>query len=294
MTVSIHPLAVVEPGARLGAGAVVGPFCHVGAEVELADDVRLVSHVVVCGRARLGAGARVFPFAVVGSPTQDLKSAGDEGTLEIGEGCVVREGVTINAGTRAGGGETRIGKNCAFLAYSHVAHDCRIGENVVLSNNVLLGGHVEIGDHAMIGGGTAVHQRARIGAHAFVAGLSGLEGDVIPYGLAGGNRAHLFGLNLVGLRRRGFSPERISRLRAAYRLIFGGETGAAGVVFADRIEAAANAYGGDADVATLIDFLREPSERPLCAPRSPKSAVADFGVDAQTGNARFAGAPDAE
>jgi UDP-N-acetylglucosamine acyltransferase len=270
MAASIHPLAVVEPGARLGAGVAIGPFCHVGGEVDLGEGVHLVSHVVVAGRTRLGARARVFPFAVVGSPTQDLKSAQDEGTLMIGDDCVIREGVTVNAGTRAGGGETRIGARCAFLAYSHVAHDCRLGNDVVLSNNVLLGGHVEIGDHAMIGGGTAVHQHARIGAHAFVGGLSGLEGDLIPFGLAGGNRAHLFGLNLVGLRRHGYSPERIARLRAAYRLLFAREAETGDLVLAERVEAAANAYGEDADVATLIDFLRAPSQRPLCAPR-PRS-----------------------
>jgi UDP-N-acetylglucosamine acyltransferase len=270
MGVSIHPLAVVESGARLGDGVVVGPFCHLGADVEIGAGAELASHVVVAGRTRIGAGARISPFAAIGTATQDLKSLADEGTLVIGDDCLVREGVTINAGTKAGGGETRIGDRCAFLAFSHVAHDCRLGDDVVLSNHALLGGHVEIGDHVMIGGGTAVHQHVRIGAHAFIAGLSGLEGDVIPFALAGGNRAHLFGLNLVGLRRRRFSPARIAQLRAAYRLLFTREEGDGDLVLADRIEAVANAYGADADVAALIDFLRAPSNRPLCAPRAAR------------------------
>jgi UDP-N-acetylglucosamine acyltransferase len=268
MAVSIHKLAVVDSGARLEDGAGIGPFCHIGAGAVIGAGARLASHVVVAGKTRIGPRVCVHPFAVIGTPSQDLKSAADEGTLVIGADCVIREGVTINAGTRAGGGETRIGDRCALLAYSHVGHDCRLGDHVVLSNNVLLGGHVEIGDHVMIGGGTAVHQHARIGAHAFVAGLSALEGDVIPFGLAGGNRAHLFGLNLAGLRRRSFSPERIARLRAAYRLLFSREEDGGDLVLADRLEVAANAYGDSEDVAALLDFLRAPSNRPLCAPRA--------------------------
>jgi len=294
MSVSIHPLALVESGARLHEGVAVGPYCRVGAEAELGAGARLESHVVVAGRTRIGAGARIFSFAVVGSPSQDLKSAADGGTLTIGDGCLIREGVTINAGSFAGGGETLIGDHCAFLAHCHVAHDCRLGDHVVLSNGVLLGGHVEIGDHVMIGGGTAVHQLARIGAHAFVAGLSGLEGDLIPFGLAGGNRANLFGLNLVGLRRRGFSGERIARLRAAYRLLFLREKGAAEIVLSERIEAVANAYGGDDDVESLIAFLRAPSNRPLCAPRASRPTDADADDAAQSGSARFADPREAD
>lgn len=264
MTTRIHPSAVAEDGARLGDGAAVGPFCRVGSEVELGAGVELVSHCVVEGKTRIGAGTRVFPFACIGAVAQDLRSRG-AGALVIGQSCVIREGVTINAGTQEGGGETRIGEACAFLAYSHVAHDCEIGDHAVVSNNVLLGGHVRVGDHVMIGGGSVIHQHARIGAHAFLAGLSGLEGDLIPFGLAGGNRAHLFGLNLVGLRRRHFSNERISALRAAYRLLF---SGAGGDVLAECIEKAAREFAGQDDVAFLLDFLRAKSDRPLCAPRA--------------------------
>lgn len=265
MSFCVHPSAIVESGARLCEGVVIGPYCHVGANVELGAGVELVSHVVVAGQTRIGANGRIFPFACIGVEAQDLKSRNGAGTLCIGEGCLIREGVTINLGTREGGGATKVGDHCALLAYSHVAHDCQIGGGVVLSNNVLLGGHVEVGDHAMIGGASAVHQHVRIGAHAFVAGLSGLEGDLIPFGLAGGNRAHLFGLNLVGLRRRNFSSERIAALRAAYRLLFarGGER-----VLAERVEAAAEEFPRQSDVAALLDFLRADSVRPLCAPRA--------------------------
>lgn len=262
MGATLHPTAVVEDGARLHDGVAVGPFCHIGAHVEIGAGALLMSHVVVMGRTRVGAGARIFPFASVGAPSQDLKAALAEGDLVIGEDCILREGVTINSGVGAG---TRIGARCVFLAASHVAHDCFLGDDVVLSNQVLLGGHVEIGDCAMIGGGTAVHQNVRIGAHVFVGGLAGVEGDVIPFALAGGNRAHLFGLNVVGLRRRGFSAERVARLKAAYRLLYSRDDPRA---FPERAAALDHEFGADADVAEIARFLRRPSARPFCAPRA--------------------------
>ncbi len=269
MSVRIHPSAIVESGARLCDDVVIGAFCHVGPDVELGANVELVSHVVLAGRTRIGANAKIHPFASIGAQAQDLKSRGDAGALRIGDDCLIREGVTINVGTGAGGGETRIGDACAFLAYSHVGHDCRIGDGVVLANNVLLGGHVCIGDHVSIGGASVVHQHVRVGAHAYVGGLSGLEGDLVPFGLAGGNRAHLFGLNLVGLRRRGFSDERISLLRAAYSRLFGRDETCGESVLAERIDDVARAFSGDSDVDTLLAFLRADSMRPLCAPRAP-------------------------
>jgi UDP-N-acetylglucosamine acyltransferase len=261
LSARIHPSAIIESGARIGADVVIGPFCHVGAAVELGEGVALVSHAVVAGRTRIGARTIIHPFASIGAAAQDLKSTGEPGALSIGRGCVIREGVTINAGTPAGGGETRIGDGCAFLAYSHVGHDCRLGDGVVLANQVLLGGHVRIGDHAAIGGASVVHQNVRIGAHAYLGGLSGLEGDLVPFGLAGGNRAHLFGLNLVGLERRGFAQKRLATLRAAFRALF------AEGVLAERIERVAAEFAGDGDVEALISFLRAERERPLCAPR---------------------------
>ena len=263
MTARAHPSAIVEAGARLGEGVTIGPFSYVGPEVEIGDGGLLHSHVVVTGATRLGPRAKIFPFAVIGERSQDLASGDGEGRLIIGADCIIREGVTINAGTREGGSETRIGDGCALLANAHVAHDCRLGDRVVLSNGVLLGGHVQIGDDVMIGGGAAVHQQARIGAQVFVAGLTGIEGDVIPFALAGGHRAHLFGLNLVGLRRRGYSNARIARLRQAYRLLFPGEPAPRET----RIAALRAFAGDDPDIKLLLDFLAGPAARPLTAPR---------------------------
>ena len=263
MTARAHPSAIVEAGARLGEGVTIGPFCHVGPEVEIGDGCVLHSHVVVAGATRVGPRARIFPFAAIGARSQDLISGDGEGRVIVGADCIIREGVTINAGTRACGSETRVGDRCALLANAHVAHDCKLGDRVTLSNGVLLGGHVQVGDDVTIGGGAAVHQRARIGAHAFVAGLAGIEGDVIPFALAGGHRAHLFGLNLVGLRRRGFARTQIDRLREAYRLLFPLEPAPR----EERIAALRRVAGDDSDLKLLLDFLAEPYERPLVTPR---------------------------
>jgi UDP-N-acetylglucosamine acyltransferase len=258
-----HPSAIVEAGARLGEGVTIGPFCHVGPQVEIGEGCVLHSHVVVTGATRLGPRAKIYPFAAIGARSQDLVSSDGEGRVVVGADCIIREGVTINAGTRAGGLETRLGDGCALLANAHVAHDCRLADRVTLSNGVLLGGHVQIGDDVMIGGGAAVHQRARIGAQVFVAGLAGIEGDVIPFALAGGHRAHLFGLNLVGLRRRGFSAERIARLRRAFRLLFPSEPAPR----EERVAALRRFAGDDPDIKLLLDFLAAPAARPLTTPR---------------------------
>ena len=218
-----HPTAMIEAGAKLGAGVKIGPYCVVGSEVVLGDGVELTSHVVVAGRTMIGARTRIFPFASIGHQPQDLKYKGEPSTLTIGAECIIREGVTINPGTEGGGMETTVGDRCAFLANSHVGHDCHVGNNVVFSNNVMLAGHCIVGDFAILGGGAAVIQYARIGAHAFLGGMSGLENDLIPYGMALGNRAHLSGLNIVGLQRRGFSRTDIHDLRRAYRLLFADE-----------------------------------------------------------------------
>jgi UDP-N-acetylglucosamine acyltransferase len=259
---SIHSTAIVEVGAEIGDGVVVGPFCHVGAKVRLGAGAVLQSHVVVAGRTTIGAKTRVFPFVSIGAPSQDLKANLAEGAVSIGEDCILREGVTVNAGVGAG---TFVGDRCALLAQAHIAHDCRLGDGVVLANQVLLGGHVEIGDHVAIGGGTAVHQQVRIGAHAFIGGLAGVEGDVIPFVRAGGNRAHLFGINVVGLERRGFDPARITRLREIYRRLFGAQEPRP---LAERLESIVEEAATDADIAAIVNFLRARGERPLCAPRA--------------------------
>jgi UDP-N-acetylglucosamine acyltransferase len=262
---AIHASACVEPGARLGAGVAIGPFCHVGPEAVLGDGVRLVSHVSVAGSTEIGARTRIFPFASIGHEPQDLKYRGEPVRLTIGEDCLIREGVTMNPGTAGGGSLTRVGARCVFLANAHVAHDCRLGDDIILSNNVMLGGHCQVGDFAIVSGGAAAHQFVRIGAHAFIGGLAGVENDVIPYGIALGNRAALAGLNIVGLKRRGFSRESIHDLRRAYRALFAPEG-----TLKERVEDVAVEFAAHSEVQRILDFLREGGERAICMPRAGK------------------------
>jgi UDP-N-acetylglucosamine acyltransferase len=264
---NIHPTAIIEAGAQLGEGVRIGPFCVVGPEVVLGDGCELVSHVVVAGRTTIGRGGRVFPFASIGHQPQDLKYRGERSTLTVGNDCIIREGVTINPGTEGGGLATVVGNNCALLANSHIGHDCRVGDHVILSNNVMLAGHVTLGDHVIVGGGAAIIQFARIGSHAFVGGLSGVENDVIPYGMVLGNRAHLAGLNIVGLQRRGFSREDIHSLRRAYRLLFGGDG-----TFMERVDEVAAEFEQNAVVVDMVEFIRAGGKRSICTPREVQEA----------------------
>jgi len=257
----VHATAVVEAGARLGQGARIGPFCLVGSEVELGDGVELKSHVVVTGRTTIGARTRVFPFASIGHQPQDLKYKGEPSTLAVGSDCLIREGVTMNPGTEGGGMRTVVGNGCAFLANSHVGHDCHVGDNVIFSNNVMLAGHVTVGDYAILGGGAAVIQFSRIGAHSFLGGMSGLENDLIPYGMALGNRAHLSGLNIIGLQRRGFSREDIHTLRRAYRLLFADEG-----TLIERLDDVESEFEGHPIVKEIVAFIRAGGKRSLCVP----------------------------
>jgi UDP-N-acetylglucosamine acyltransferase len=225
--------------------------------------VELVSHVVVAGRTSVGARTRIFPFASIGHQPQDLKYKGEPSTLTIGSDCMFREGVTINPGTEGGGMETIVGDRCTFLANSHVGHDCRIGSNVILSNNVMLAGHLTVGDFAGIGGGAAVIQFTRVGAHSYVGGMSGLENDLIPYGMAMGNRAHLSGLNIVGLQRRGFSRDDIHTMRRAYRLLFADEG-----TLVERTEDVEKEFKDHPIVTEIVAFIRERGRRGLCVPHA--------------------------
>lgn len=264
----VHPSAIVEQGAKLGADVRIGPMCHVGASVELGEGSELKSHVVLAGHTTIGPRARIFPFASIGHQPQDLKYAGEPTTLRIGADCTIREGVTMNPGTAHGTGRTIVGDRCFFLANSHVAHDCSVGDNVVMSNNVMLAGHVTIGDFAILGGGAGIHQFVRIGPHAFIGGLSGIENDVIPYGMALGNRAHLAGLNIIGLRRRGFTRDQIHDLRRAYRLIFADEG-----TLKERIGDVAEEFARHPIVHEILDFIREGGERAICTPRDSLARV---------------------
>ena len=259
----VHPTAIVAPGAKLGKGVKVGPYSIVGENVVLGDNVELVSHAVIEGRTSIGADSKVFPFASVGHQPQDLKFHGEDSRVEIGERCTIRESVTINPGTEGGGMLTKVGDDCLLMACSHVAHDAIVGNNVVLANYVGIAGHAIIGDHVRFGGICAVHQFVRVGNHAFIGAHSMVDSDVIPYGLAVGNRARLAGLNLVGLKRRGFEREAIHRLRAAYRQIFASEG-----TLRERVEDAAELFKGDVLVQDVVAFIAAASDRPILLPRS--------------------------
>ena len=259
----IHPTALVDEGARIADSARIGPFCQVTSGVTLGEGVELLSHVVVTGRTTIGARTRIFPFASIGHQPQDLKYKGEPSSLTIGSDCLIREGVTMNPGTEGGGMETTVGDRCTFLANSHVGHDCRIGSDIILSNNVMLAGHLTVGDFAGIGGGAAVIQFTRVGAHSYLGGMSGLENDLIPYGMALGNRAHLSGLNIVGLQRRGFSRDDIHTLRRAYRLLFADEG-----TLVERMEDVENEFKDHPIVREIVAFIRERGKRGLCMPHA--------------------------
>jgi len=257
----IHETAVIEDGATIGQDAKIGPYCCVGVDSVLGDSVELKSHVVVEGHTKIGSGTVIFPFASVGHQPQDLKYHGEVSRLEIGSNNVIREHVTLNPGTEGGGLLTKVGDNCLFMVGSHVAHDCFIGDNAILVNNVTLGGHVEIGEWAIVGGMSAVHQFVRIGRHAMIGGMSGVENDVIPYGSVVGNRAHLSGLNLVGLKRRSFSRDTIHDLRRAYRLIFAQEG-----TQSERLDDVAELFPEIEPVMEIVNFMRIDSSRAICQP----------------------------
>jgi UDP-N-acetylglucosamine acyltransferase len=264
---TIHKSAIVEAGAVVGAGVRIGPYCIVGKDVALGDGVELVSHAVVAGTTTIGARTRIFPFASIGHQPQDLKYQGEPCSLTVGADCIIREGVTMNPGTAGGGSVTTVGNGCAFLANSHVGHDCNVGNNVIFSNNVMLAGHCTIGDYVIIGGGAAVIQFARVGPHAFVGGMSGLENDLIPYGMALGNRAYLSGLNIVGLQRRGFSRADIHDLRRAYRFLFAAEG-----TLVERMDDVEKEFAAHPIVQEIIAFIRVGGKRSLCTPKNGAEA----------------------
>lgn len=257
----IHSNAVVDPKAELGEGVEIGPFCLVGADVKLGAGVKLHSHVVVEGQTTIGDETEIYPFASIGHIPQDKKFGGENSRLEIGPSNRIREHVTMNPGTEGGGMVTRVGANGLFMAGSHVAHDCIVGDNVILANNATLAGHCIIQDFVILGGLSAVHQFVRIGAHAFIGGMTGIEKDVIPYGMAIGNRAALSGLNIIGLKRQGFDREQIHSLRKAYRMLFSNEG-----TLSERLEDVDKMFGTDPGVAQIIDFIRSESGRSLCVP----------------------------
>ncbi|MCK5165886.1 MAG: acyl-ACP--UDP-N-acetylglucosamine O-acyltransferase [Rhodospirillaceae bacterium] len=260
---NIHPTAIIEDGAKIGDNVEIGPYSIIGPNVIIESGVKIFSHVVVSGVTSIGSGTRIFPFASIGSEPQDLKFGGEVSRLEIGSNNTIREHVTMNPGTEGGGLLTKVGDNCLFMVASHVAHDCQIANNVILVNNATLAGHVEVGEFAIIGGLSAAHQFVRIGKHAMLGGMSGAESDVIPYGMVIGNRGDLSGLNLVGIKRRGFDRETIHSLRNAYRLLFANEG-----TMAERIKDVAEMFKEVEPVMEIIDFVTADSSRSFCQPKS--------------------------
>ena len=264
---NIHSTALVADTVKLGRDVTIGPYCCVDGNVELGDNCRLDAHVVVTGDTRIGADTRIFPFASIGHVSQDLKYDGEPVFLEIGARNTIREHVTMNPGTAQGGSVTRVGDDNLFMVGVHVAHDCVVGNNVILANNATLGGHVSVADYAILGGLTGVHQFARIGAHSFVGAGSLVTEDVIPFGMVSGNRAVLGGLNLVGLKRRNFARDEINALRAAYKDIFlTSDTN-----FQDRVIRARAAYAEAALVQQMIEFIEVEKSRGFCLPSSASS-----------------------
>jgi len=260
---NIHATAVVDPSAKLGTNVEIGPFCVIGPDVELGDGVVVHSHAVITGRTTLGPECKVFPFASIGQAPQDVKFHGEPSTLTVGAKTIIREHATINPGTEGGHMSTKVGSNCLLMIGAHVAHDCEVGNNVTLVNGATLGGHVTIGDGAIIGGLSAVHQFVRIGSYAFVGGMSGVAADLIPFGMAIGNRANLCGLNIVGLKRKGFPREQIHELRQAYRMLFSTEG-----TLKERLEDVESMFSSNPLTQQVIEFIKSESDRQFCVPNN--------------------------
>ncbi len=262
MSANIHPTAVVDKTAEFGKDVEVGPGCVVGPQVKLGARTRLMAHVFIESHTTLGEDNVVFPFAALGGAPQDLSYRGEPTRLEIGSHNVIREHATLSRGTARGRSVTSVGDNCLIMGNCHIAHDCAVGDHVIMAQTATIGGHVKVGDYAFLGGLSGVHQHGRVGHHSFVGASALMTTDLIPFGSAIGNHAHLGGLNVVGLKRRGFTREQIHDLRAAYRLLFAEEG-----TFQERIEDCAELYAKNADVMEIVNFVRADSARPLCMPR---------------------------
>ncbi|HZW87959.1 MAG TPA: acyl-ACP--UDP-N-acetylglucosamine O-acyltransferase [Myxococcaceae bacterium] len=247
---SVHPTAIIAPGAKLHATVEVGPYAVIGPQVTIGAGTVVGPHAVIDGRTRLGERNKVFQFASVGAPPQDLKYAGEDSALEIGNENLIREFTTLHKGTTGGGGVTRIGDRNLFMAYAHVAHDCQVGNGCVLANAATLGGHVEVGDHVILGGLAAVHQFTRIGKHAFVAGGAMVVMDVPPFCVAQGDRAELAGINSIGLARHGFSEEQIGRVKEAYRILFRSK-----LPLEEAVERLRTELGDQPEIQALLTFV---------------------------------------
>ncbi len=257
----IHSSSVIDKKAKIGKNVKIGPFCYIGANVQILDNVELISNVHIEGSTIIGRGTKIFPFASIGTQPQDLKYNNEENSLLIGDNNIIREYVTINPGTKGGGSKTEIGNNCLFMISSHIAHDCKIGNNVIIANNVPLGGHVTIEDSVVIGGNSAVQQFTRIGRLAMIGGMTGVLKDVIPFGLSIGNRNYLQGLNLIGLRRKKYENKKIIGLDKAYKEIFSSKN------LYENLSKINGEFKDNELVSEVIKFIEKDKKRPICSPQ---------------------------
>tara|TARA_B100001027_G_scaffold17511_1_gene10521 strand:- start:114 stop:893 length:780 start_codon:yes stop_codon:yes gene_type:complete len=258
----IHRSSEIDKKAKISKNVKIGPFCYVGSGVELGENVELVSNVHIEGSTKVGNGTKIFPFASIGTQPQDLKFKGEKNSLTIGENNLIREYVTINPGTEGGGSITIIGNNCLFMISSHIAHDCKIGNNVIIANNVPLGGHVTIEDSVVIGGNSAVQQFTRIGRLAMIGGMTGVLKDVIPFGLSIGNRNYLQGINLIGLRRHKYDNQKIIGLDKAFKDIFTSKN------LHENLSKINGEFKDNELVTEVIKFIEKDKKRPICSPQS--------------------------
>ena len=258
----IHNTAIIDPKAKLHKNVKVGPYSIIGANVEIEENTEVQSHVCILGNTRIGKNNKIYPFASIGNDPQDLKFQGEETILEIGNGNRIREYVTINPGTNGGGGLTKVGNNCLFMVSAHIAHDCFVGDNVILANNVPLGGHAHIEDNVIIGGNSAVQQFTRVGRSAMVGGMCGVVRDIIPYAMVHGNRSKLQGLNLIGLRRKNIPNKDIKILTDAYKEIFKNEN------LTENLNNLSKELRQHELVSEVVGFIEKDKKRPICTPFS--------------------------
>lgn len=265
---TIHPSAIIADGAVIGKDVNVGPYCVIGAQVILNEGVKLISHICVDGITTIGANSLVYPFASIGHNPQDLKYNGEPSTVIIGENTTIREYVTIQPGTASGGMATTVGNNCLLMVGVHVAHDCHVGNNVVMANYATLAGHVVVGDHVVVGGLSAAKQFVRIGAHAMIGGMSGVEKDVLPYALIMGERANMHGVNIVGMKRHGYSNADIQKVQTVYQGIFNEDDAAP---FSERVQKQRESIiqtNDDRAMHTVFEFMDAETKCHFCGPKS--------------------------
>ena len=258
----IHKTALIDSKAKISKDVKIGAYSVIGPNVQIDQGTEIQSHVNITGNTKIGSNNKIYPFSSIGNDPQDLKFQGENTSLEIGNNNKIREYVTINTGTKGGGGLTKIGNNCLFMVSAHVAHDCMVGDNVILANNVPLGGHAKIDDNVIIGGNSAVQQFTRIGKFAMIGGMCGVVRDVIPYGIVHGNRSILQGLNLIGLRRNNITNKDILALSDAYKLIFKDEN------LTNNLNNLSNEIKKNNLVLEMVSFLEQDKKRPICTPFS--------------------------